>query len=91
MDIYISTSAHETCSLSCIEAMSFGIPIISANIDGQPEIISNGHTGFCIAPTMSMEDYCKKQECRCHSKKISTIQKTIPLAPTLIKPQRCSR
>ncbi|ARD39916.1 glycosyltransferase [Edwardsiella ictaluri] len=60
LDIYISTSAHETCSLSCIEAMSFGIPIISANIDGQPEIISNDHTGFCITPTMSMEDYCKK-------------------------------
>ncbi|ACY82926.1 glycosyltransferase [Edwardsiella piscicida] len=60
IDVYISTSAHETCSLSCIEAMSFGIPIISANIDGQPEIISNGHTGFCISPTLSMEDYCKK-------------------------------
>ncbi|WP_370549342.1 glycosyltransferase [Edwardsiella tarda] len=62
LDIYISTSAHETCSLACIEAMSFGLPIISANIDGQPEIISNNSTGFCISPTMTMDEYCIKTE-----------------------------
>ncbi|WP_370556034.1 glycosyltransferase [Edwardsiella tarda] len=62
LDVYISTSAHETCSLACIEAMSFGLPIISANIDGQPEIISNNNTGFCISPTMTMDEYCMKTE-----------------------------
>lgn len=60
LDVYISTSAHETCSLSCIEAMSFGVPVIAANIDGQGEIIEHGVTGFCLAASITPEEYCQR-------------------------------
>ena len=60
INLYISPSAHETCSLSCIEAMSYGVPVIASNIDGQPEIVENGVTGYCIPALLDQDDYCQQ-------------------------------
>ncbi|MGL4268476.1 MAG: glycosyltransferase [Plesiomonas sp.] len=60
INLYISPSAHETCSLSCIEAMAYGIPVIATNIDGQPEIVENGVTGYCIPALLEKDDYCQQ-------------------------------
>lgn len=60
IDIYLSTPVTEAFGLSCIEAMSCGIPVIYPFIDGQPEAIKNGYCGIAIRPTLSPDEYKEK-------------------------------
>ncbi|MDR0771172.1 MAG: glycosyltransferase [Burkholderiales bacterium] len=57
IDVYISTSMHETFGLTCIEAAAWGVPVIAAAVDGLPEAVRDGVTGFCVEPTLSRETY----------------------------------
>lgn len=45
-DIYIQASRTEAISLSIMEALQYGIPIIGTNIGGVPEVCISGHNGF---------------------------------------------
>ncbi len=49
-DLLISASVVESFGLSILEAMSCGVPIISSNSGGVPEIIVDGEQGFLIKP-----------------------------------------
>ncbi|MET4863039.1 glycosyltransferase [Morganella morganii] len=60
IDIYLSTPVTEAFGLSCIEAMSHGIPVIYPFIDGQPEAIKNGYSGIAIKPTLLPDEYKEK-------------------------------
>jgi glycosyltransferase involved in cell wall biosynthesis len=49
-DVYILPSYNEGLPISVLEAMSYGMPIISTTVGGIPEIISNKKNGFLITP-----------------------------------------
>jgi len=49
-DIFIQPSLSESFGVSILEAMSFGLPVISTTVGGIPEIIQNGETGLLISP-----------------------------------------
>ena len=36
--------------MSLLEAMYAGIPCISSNVDGIPEVIQSGHNGLLVSP-----------------------------------------
>lgn len=48
MDVYIMTSLTETTSLSTLEAMSSGLPVISTPVGYIREYIKNNYNGFLI-------------------------------------------
>lgn len=45
-DLFLMPSASESFGLSALEAMSCGVPVISSNAGGLPEININGKTGY---------------------------------------------
>ena len=55
-DIFLLPSEKESFGLSALEAMAHGVPIISSNAGGIPEVNLNGKTGFIsnIGDTDSM-------------------------------------
>jgi glycosyltransferase involved in cell wall biosynthesis len=50
-DIYTHISLQDTFSISTLEAMSMGKPIIAAKTGGLPELITHGETGILVEPT----------------------------------------
>lgn len=49
-DAYILPSYNEGLPISVLEAMSYGLPIISTKVGGIPEIIADGVNGYLITP-----------------------------------------
>jgi len=49
-DVFILPSYSECFPMSILEAMSYGIPVISTYAGGIPELVSDGETGFLIGP-----------------------------------------
>jgi glycosyltransferase involved in cell wall biosynthesis len=49
-DCLLFTSVNEVTPMVISEAMSFGIPILSTNIAGIPEMLSNGIEGYLFVP-----------------------------------------
>jgi len=49
-DIYVLPSYNEQMPMSILEAMSFGLPVISTFVAGIPEMVDNGKTGILISP-----------------------------------------
>ncbi|WP_299519962.1 glycosyltransferase family 4 protein [Winogradskyella sp.] len=49
-DVFILPSYKEGMPISILEAMTFGLPIISTNISGVPDVISVPRNGFLVSP-----------------------------------------
>ena len=47
-DVFILYSLWEGLSLSILEAMSAGLPIIASDIKGNNELVKNGYNGFLV-------------------------------------------
>jgi phosphatidylinositol alpha-1,6-mannosyltransferase len=47
-DVFILLSENEGMSIACLEALGFGMPIITSNCGGAKDIVENGYNGFII-------------------------------------------
>lgn len=58
-DLFVIPSGSETFGLAALEAMSCGVPVISSNIGGLPELNIQGETGFLcdLGDVDAMSDY----------------------------------
>ena len=50
VDIYALPSYEEGMPYSILEAMSFGLPIISTDVGGIPEVVTDGVNGYLLKP-----------------------------------------
>ena len=57
-DLFILPSEYESFGLVALEAMAAGVPVISTNVGGLPEININGVTGF-VSNVGDVEDMSK--------------------------------
>jgi glycosyltransferase involved in cell wall biosynthesis len=48
MDIYALPSIFEGISISILEAMAAGLPVVATAVGGNPEIIVDNKTGFLV-------------------------------------------
>ena len=42
------TSLSEAASLSILEAMMCGVPVLATNVGGNPELVTDGKTGYLV-------------------------------------------
>jgi glycosyltransferase involved in cell wall biosynthesis len=47
-DIYANTSIHEGVSLTILEAMAAGLPVVATAAGGNPEVVVDGETGLVV-------------------------------------------
>lgn len=50
LDVYLQPSFYEGLSITILEAMATGIPVVSTAVGGTPEIISHGVNGLLYRP-----------------------------------------
>jgi len=48
MDIYVQPSFYEGTSITILEAMGVGLPIIATDVGGTPEIVRDGKSGILV-------------------------------------------
>ena len=47
-DIFLNTSIHEGLPYTVQEAMFWGVPVVASPVDGTPEAVADGRTGFLV-------------------------------------------
>lgn len=47
-DVYVNTSSYEGVSLTILEAMSAGLPVVATPVGGNPEVVVDQETGFLV-------------------------------------------
>jgi glycosyltransferase involved in cell wall biosynthesis len=47
-DVYANTSIHEGVSLTILEAMAAGLPVVATTAGGNPEVVADGETGMLV-------------------------------------------
>jgi glycosyltransferase involved in cell wall biosynthesis len=50
LDVLLLPSWEEPFGRALIEAMALGVPVVSTNVGGPPEILEDGREGYLIAP-----------------------------------------
>ncbi|MFQ5529609.1 MAG: glycosyltransferase family 4 protein [Gemmatimonadota bacterium] len=51
MDVSALTSLSEGLSITLLESMRHGIPVVATSVGGNPEVVRHGETGFLVPPT----------------------------------------
>ena len=54
MDVFCLASLWETFGIAIAEAMLASLPIVASNVDGIPEVVADGETGFLVPPKDAM-------------------------------------
>ena len=49
-DLFLLPSYNEGMPMAILEAMGYGLPIISTNVGGIPKLVNNGENGFLLKP-----------------------------------------
>ena len=69
-DVFVLPSYHEGLPMAIIEAMSFGLSVVTTPVGGIPELISHGNNGLLIDPgniqelSFAMQSLIKNEEIR---------------------------
>lgn len=58
-DVFFLPSYNEGMPMSILDAMGYGLPIISTNVGGIPKIVRNGENGYCCEPG-NIDDFANK-------------------------------
>ncbi len=54
-DVFFLPSYNEGMPMSILDAMGYGLPIVSTTVGGIPKIVHDGENGFCFEPGNVME------------------------------------
>ncbi|UCC67890.1 MAG: glycosyltransferase family 4 protein [Armatimonadota bacterium] len=54
-DIFVLPSIQEGLSLSALEAMALGKPVVACRVGGTPEVVVDGETGVLVSPSQPDE------------------------------------
>lgn len=49
-DVFLLPSYNEGMPMSVLDAMGYGLPVVSTNVGGIPKIVYDGENGFCCEP-----------------------------------------
>ncbi|WP_198014701.1 glycosyltransferase [Salipiger mucosus] len=62
VDLFVNLSRSEGIPVSIMEAISFGIPVLATAVDGTPEIVIEGESGFLctLADARNSEDLANR-------------------------------
>jgi len=60
-DIFVLPSLSEGISMTILEAMASGVPVVASNVGGNEEIIAHGKNGLLFEPNNFKELSCKIQ------------------------------
>ncbi len=69
-DVFFLPSYNEGMPMSVLDAMGYGLPIVSTNVGGIPKIVHDGENGYCCEPGdlarmgMGIEDILSNKEKR---------------------------
>lgn len=50
MDVSTLTSLSEGLSITLLESMRHGVPVVATSVGGNPEVVRHGETGFLVPP-----------------------------------------
>jgi len=59
IDCLLHPPLTEAFGLVAIEAAAHGCPVIAAAVDGLPEAVEDGVSGYCVAPTLPLAAYAE--------------------------------
>lgn len=59
IDLFLSPSLREPYALVVLEAMANALPVIISNIDGLPKAVNFAKAGFCIEPSLDLNELQK--------------------------------
>lgn len=59
IDVSVLTSLSEGLSMTILESMSFGLPVVVTSVGGNPEIVREGETGFLV-PARDPESFARR-------------------------------
>jgi glycosyltransferase involved in cell wall biosynthesis len=57
IDCLVHPPLTEAFGLVAIEAAALGCPVIAAAVDGLPEAVADGISGYCVRPSLPLADY----------------------------------
>jgi len=53
LDVFVIPSVAEGLSITTIEAMAAGLPVVASRVGGLPELVTEGVTGYLVEPRNS--------------------------------------
>jgi len=59
IDVFLCPSIREPLGNVCVEAGAYECVVVGSRVDGIPEVVTDGVTGYCLPPTLPAAEYPK--------------------------------